>query len=107
MIGLADNDCHAFFDFTCVYAAQFEAGDVHDQILLSQVLRHPSQALHGQNDTFDVFLHRYVHGYDRRGSDNFVSFEALTDLKALDHFDQCIAVELRFSCADFAADAVD
>src|SRR5262245_57523069 len=106
VIGLADNDCHTFFDFARVYATQFEASYVHDQILLPQVLRHPSQTLHSQNDATDALLYRYVHGYNCRRSDDSVCIEALTDLKAFDRFDQRIAVELRLRCTDFVAGAV-
>src|SRR5262245_45208012 len=106
VIGLADNNGHAFFDFTCVYATQFETSYVYDQVLSPQVLGHPSQTFHSQNDAIDTLPHRYIHAHDRRGSDDPVDVEALTGLKSFDRFDQHIVVHLRLGCGDLDAGTV-
>src|SRR5262249_19742188 len=106
VIGLANNNGHAFFDLTRIYATQFETGYIYDQILLPQVLGHPSQTFHGQNDAIDALLHRYIHAHDRRGSDHSIDIEALTGLKTFDRFDQRIVVHLRLDCGDLGAGAI-
>ena len=68
--------------------AQLVARDIHEHMVLPQILRHPSPTLHVHDDLANTVLHRNVQREKGLLSDNAVRLQSMTQLETFHGFDQ-------------------